>query len=82
MDATLGLIILFEILVTLGIAYGILHEQALIRFENAVIARVRAAIKRRKMLKAQKNRQRFTQRVTYTPVKPGSAPRRSSNEAA
>ena len=82
MDTTLGLIIFGELLLILAIAYGILHENALIRFEDAVIAKIRAAVRRGRMKKAQEYRRRFNERVTYTPVKPGAGANRSAGKAA
>ena len=82
MDTTLALIIFGELLLVLAIVYGILHEQALIRFEDAVISAVRTAVARRKAEKARENRRKYYERVTYTPVKPQGKPGRSTKEAA
>ena len=82
MNTTLGLIIFCEILLTLGIVYGMLHEQALIRFERALAARVRASLKRRKLQKEQRDRQKYNARVTYPPVRPRVKAAGSSREAA
>ena len=82
MNTSLGLLILFEILLTLAIVYGILHEQALIRFEKAAAARVRAVITRQKKAKARRDREKFNARVTYTPVRPRAKTVGSPREAA
>ncbi len=82
MNTTLALIILCEILLTLGIVYGMMHEQVLIRFENAVAARIRAAVRRRKLQKEKRGREKFNARVTYTPVKPRVKAAGSTREAA
>ena len=82
MNTTLGLIIFCEILLTLGIVYGMLHEQALIRFERALAARVRASFKRRRLQKEKRDRQKYNARVTYTPVRPRVKAVGSSREAA
>ena len=82
MSTTLGLIILCEILLTLCIVYGMLHEQALIRFEKAVAARIRASFRRRKLQKDRRGREKFNARVTYTPARPRVKTAGSSREAA
>ena len=82
MNTALGLIILCEILLTLAIVYGIMHEDVLIRFERRTAARLRASVRRARADKARKNRERFNARVTYTPVKPARRPGRSTKEAA
>ena len=82
MNTTLGLIILCEILLTLGIVYGMMHEQVLIRFEKAVAARIRASLRRRKLQKDRRDREKFNARVTYTPVRPRAKAAGSSREAA
>lgn len=82
MNTTLALIIFCELLLTLAIVYGILHEQALIRFERKTAAKLRTAVKRAKAKKARKNREKFNARVTYTPVKPAARPNRTTKEAA
>ena len=82
MDTTLALIIFCELLLTLAIVYGIMHEQALIRFERKAAAKLRTAVKRAKAKKARKNREKFNARVTYTPVKPAARPTRTTKEAA
>ena len=82
MNTTLALIIFCEILLTLGIVYGMLHEQKLIRFEKAVAARIRASLRRRKLQKDRRDREKFNARVTYTPVRPRVKAARSSKEAA
>ena len=83
MDGALGLIIFLEILLTLGIVYGALHESALIRFERRVAAAVRKALARRREKREQKARQRFLEQAAYTPVKPiGTTGRTDSGAAA
>ena len=82
MNSALGAIILCEILLTLAIVYGMLHEQALIRFERAAAARIRTALTRKKQQKARRDREKFNARVAYTPVKPGAVSSGSSREAA
>ena len=82
MNTTLGLIIFCEILATLAIAYGIMHEQTLIRFEKALAARIRTSLRRRKLRSDRRARERFNARVTYTPVRPRVKATGSSREAA
>lgn len=82
MNTSLALIILGEILMTLAIVYGIMHEDVLIRFERRTAAKLRASVKRAKAKKARKNREKYNARVTYTPVKPTRRPGRSTKEAA
>ena len=82
MDATLGLLIFGELLLILAIVYGILHEDVLIRFENAVFAAARASFRRRRIKKERENRQKYYERIAYTPVKPSSRADRSTKEAA
>ena len=82
MNTSLALIILCEIILTLGIVYGIMHEQALIRFEKAVAARIRASVRRKKLQKDRRDREKFNARVTYTPVRPRVKATGSTREAA
>lgn len=83
MDSVLGLIIFFEILLTLGIVFGAMHETTLIRFEDRVMAKLRGAYARRKAQRQEKANRRFMEQATYTPVKPrGRADRSDSGAAA
>lgn len=82
MDAALGLLIFLEILLTLGIVYGALHESALIRFEHRVAAMARRALADRKAKREQKARERFLEQATYLPVKPGRRTGRTDSGAA
>ena len=67
MDATLGLLIFGELLLILAIVYGILHEDALIRFENAVFAAARASVRRRRIKKERENRQNTMKKLPIRP---------------
>ena len=82
MNTALGLIIFCEILLTLAIVYGIMHEDVLIRFERRTAAKLRARVRRAKARKNRRDREKFNARVTYTPVKPAGRPGRSTKEAA
>ncbi len=82
MNSVLGLIIFCELLLTLGIVYGMMHEQALIRFERALAARIRAAYRAKKQQKARRAREKYNARVTYVPVRPAAKASGSSRTAA
>ena len=82
MNSVLALIIFCELLLTLGVVYGMLHEQALIRFERALAARIRAAVKARKQQKVMRAREKYNARVTYVPVRPTAKAAGSSRPAA
>ncbi len=82
MTPVLGLIIFCELLLTLGIVYGMLHEQALIRFERALAARIRAAIREKRQLRAKRAREKYNARVTYVPVRPRAKSAGDSRSAA
>ena len=82
MDATLGLLIFLELLLTLGIVYGALHESALIRFEHRIAAMARRALADRKARREQKARERFLEQAAYMPIKPGRRADRTDSGAA
>ena len=82
MDTTLGLIIFLEIIFTLGILYGAMHERALIRFEHRVVRAVRKTLVSLKTKRERKARDKFIERAAYTPVKPSNSIGRTDNGAA
>ena len=70
MSTTLSVIIVIEVLFTLFVAWGILHEQRLVAFEDKLIFAVLRKIRRSRARREYIRRERLNERVVYTPVKP------------
>lgn len=70
MSTTLSIIILAEVLFTLFIVWGFMHEEKFVAFEDRIIFAVLNKIKRRKSSKEAARRERINEKVVYTPVKP------------
>ena len=70
MSTTLSIIILIEVLFTLFIAWGFMHEERFVAFEDKIIFAVLRRIRRFKAQRECARRERLNERVVYTPVKP------------
>lgn len=70
MSTTLSIIILIEVLFTLFIAWGFMHEERFVAFEDKIIFAVLRRIRSYKAQRERARRERLNQRVVYTPVKP------------
>ncbi len=70
MSTTLSVIILIEVLFTLFIAWGLMHEERFVAFEDKIIFAVLRKIRSIKAKRECARRERLNERVYYTPVKP------------
>ena len=70
MSLTLSLIILAEVLFTLFIVWGFMHEDRFVAFEDKIIFAVLRAIRKKKSSREIARRERINERVVYTPVRP------------
>ncbi len=70
MSTTLSIIIVIEVLFTLFIAWGIMHEERFVAFEDKIIFAVLRKIRRSRAKKEYMRRAKLNERVVYTPVKP------------
>lgn len=82
MSATLSIIILCEVLFTLFIVWGFMHEEKFVAFEDKIIFAVLRKIRRRKANREIIRRERINERVAYTPVKPVAKKTASRDSAA
>ena len=70
MSTTLSVIILIEVLFTLFIAWGLMHEERFVAFEDKIIFAVLRKIRSRRAKHECARREKLNERVYYTPVKP------------
>lgn len=82
MSTTLSIIILAEVLFTLFIVWGFLHEERFVAFEDKIIFAVLKKIRKRKSSKEVIRRERINEAVTYTPVRPVRSNHVSKDSAA
>lgn len=82
MSPVLSLIIIAEVLFTLFIVWGFMHEEKFVAFEDKIIFAVLKKIRRTKALRESARRERLNEKVYYTPVKPESSRQLRSDTAA
>ncbi|MBE6789617.1 MAG: hypothetical protein IKB08_03515 [Clostridia bacterium] len=82
MSPVLSLIIIAEVLFTLFIVWGFMHEEKFVAFEDKIIFAVLKKIRRTKALRESARRERLNEKVYYTPVKPESSRQLQSDTAA
>ncbi len=70
MSTTLSVIIVLEVLFTLFIAWGILHEERFVAFEDKIIFAVLRKIRRNRAKREYMRREKLNSEAAYTPVKP------------
>ena len=70
MSTTLSVIIVLEVLFTLFIAWGIMHEERFVAFEDKIIFAVLRKIRRSRARREYIRREKLSERAAYTPVKP------------
>ena len=70
MSTTLSVIILIEVLFTLFIAWGLMHEERFVAFEDKLIFAALRKIRRMKAKREYLRREKLNNKVYYTPVKP------------
>lgn len=74
MNTTLSLIILAEVLLTLFVVWGFLHEKAFVAVERRIARAVRRRVRAARRRKAAAAHRRQNRRVVYSPV-PAAAKR-------
>ncbi len=82
MSTTLSVIIVIEVLFTLFIAWGIMHEERFVAFEDKIIFAVLRKIRRNKAKREYLRREKLNEKVVYTPVKPAVKKKVSRDTAA
>ena len=82
MSTTLSIIIVLEVLFTLFIAWGIMHEERFVAFEDKIIFAVLRKIKRSRARKEYMRREKLSVTAAYTPVKPAMKKTVSRDTAA
>lgn len=82
MSTTLSLIIIAEIAATLFVAWGFMHEEIFVAFEDKIIFAVLSAVRKRRHAKELQRRQRINAKAVYTPIKPVSGRSVSEDTAA
>lgn len=82
MSPVLSLIIIAEVLFTLFIVWGFMHEEKFVAFEDKIIFAVLRKIRRAKSVRENARRERLNEKVYYTPVKPESSRQLRNDTAA
>ena len=70
MSTTISVIILLEVLFGLFIAWGIMHEERFVAFEDKIIFAVLRKIRAAKSSREAARREKINEKVLYTPVRP------------
>lgn len=82
MSTTLSVIILIEVLFTLFIAWGLMHEERFVAFEDKIIFAVLRRIRSSRAKREYARREKLNEKVYYTPVKPAASKTVSRDTAA
>lgn len=82
MSTTLSIIIIFEVLFTLFIVWGFMHEERFVAFEDKIIFAILRKIRKNKAVREMSRREKLNEKVVYTPVKPVAKKANSRNTAA
>jgi len=82
MSTTLSVIIVLEVLFTLFIAWGIMHEERFVAFEDKIIFAVLRKIRRSRAKREYVRREKLSAAAAYTPVKPVAKKTLSRDTAA
>lgn len=70
MSTTLSFIILSEVLFTLFIVWGFMHEDLFVKFEDKIIVSIIRSVKRKRINAEIQRREKLNEKVAYTPVRP------------
>ena len=70
MSTTFSVIIVLEVLFTLFIAWGLMHEERFVAFEDKIIFAVLIKIRRSRAKREYMRRQKLNAQAAYVPVKP------------
>ena len=68
MDTALSVIILCEVLVTLFVVWGFLHEQSFVRFEHAIARAVAGKVRALRRRRAAAAHRKVNRRAVYSPA--------------
>ena len=68
MDTALSIMILCEVLVTLFLVWGFLHEQSFVRFEHAVARIVAGKVRAARRHRAAAAHRKTNRRAVYSPA--------------
>lgn len=82
MSPILSVIIVLEVLFTLFIVWGFMHEELFVAFEDKIIRAVLRKLRKNKAVREMLRRERLNEEFTYTPVKPEGTHRVNSDSAA
>lgn len=82
MSPILSVIIVLEVLFTLFIVWGFMHEELFVAFEDKIIRAVLRKLRKNKAVREMLRRKRLNEEFTYTPVKPEGTRRVNSDSAA
>ncbi len=82
MSPILSVIIVLEVLFTLFIVWGFMHEERFVAFEDKIIRAVLRKLRKNKAVREMLRRERLNEEFTYTPVKPEGTRRVNSDSAA
>ena len=82
MSTTLSIIILCEVLFTLFIVWGFMHEERFVAFEDKIIFAVLRKIRKRRAHNEVIRREKINAKVIYTPVRPAANKTSSRDTAA
>ncbi len=82
MATTFSIVIIIEVLLTAFIAWGIMHEEKFVDFEDKLILAVRRKIRKEFAKREYARRAKLNEKVVYTPVRPERSQRATENSAA
>lgn len=82
MSPILSIVIVSEVIFTLFIVWGFMHEDRFVAFEDKIIRAVLRKIRKNKASREILRRERLNSEFAYTPVKPEAARRVNSDSAA
>ena len=82
MSPILSVVIVLEVLFTLFIVWGFMHEERFVAFEDKIIRAVLIKLRKSRAVREILRRERLNEQITYTPVKPDASRRASSDTAA
>ena len=82
MATTFSIVIIIEILLTAFVAWGIMHEEKLVDFEDKIILAIRRKLRKELAKRERARRVKLNDKVVYTPVRPERRERAAENSAA
>lgn len=82
METWIGLVILAQVLITLFVIWGFMHEGAFIEFEDKIIYAIKMRIAYSRRSKTAVKRQRLNAAVRFTPEVPNAAQKKHGTHAA